>query len=300
MRSRVALLCVLFAAAAFRNEAATRNPADYTRVLLPFTGVTVGANGAWIVEWWFRNPSNRDADAFPLAFGCGLPPPPVNGETPVFVLGSPALPANTTPTCPAGDALPAILVPPAVPLVSEGQGALLYVETAALPQLQISGNLAWRQFGAADRSARLRAIPESQFARGTGSIFAVPVLSANRYAIRIYALPESASDPHVTVSVVELRPFGIPPPQPELAQFETDLGTPKYRLVSCIGPCDLPDVPYAPPVAQLFNLVSTDHDYPPSTVRIDITPRSPQLRWWAVVSATSNTTGEILLYDSTP
>lgn len=302
MRSRFRFLCALVAATALCEPLqAARNPADYTRVLLPFTGVTQGATGVWVSQWWFRNTSSRAADAFPLAFAGGLPPPPINGETPVFYISPPALPANTTPLSPAGDALPSILVPPVVPLISDGAGALLYVETAALLQVQLGGNLSWHSFAGSESTARLRAIPESQFVRGTASIFAVPVRPANRYAIRIYALPESGSDLHVTVTVLEMQPFGFSlPAEPQLARVEADLSTPNHRLVTCLGPCDLPDVPYAPPVVQLFNLVSTDHDYPPSTARIEISPRSPDLRWWAVVSATSNATGEMVLYELSP
>ena len=108
--------------------------------------------------------------------------------------------------------------------------------------------------------------------------------------LRVYALPETVDDAAVTVrwfSITELA--GISP------ESEKPLGTAVVNLTTpdsegfrseCVAPCDVPHVAYKPAVAEM---VITNLPTAPGgpMVRIEIEPSSPNVKWWAVVSATN-------------
>lgn len=292
-----ALAVVLLAATAFAET--PRDPQSYTRLLLPFHASLSTPGGTWFVQWWVRNEGDIAADAFPLATSCGLPPPPGPDGPRVFMRPNPALPAQTTVTCLAGDVLPSFPVPPFVPVVSSSSGALLYVETARKSEVAIGGTVRWLSQSGNGAPVALRAIPQESFIRGTRSIMPIPFASGRRYSLRVYALPESLrSGGRATVRVYDMQPAFVTTPQEQLrATIAIELVMPQSRLLSCLNACDLPSVDYTPATAALFNLFDgSDRTGIPPTYRIEIDPESDDLRWWAVVSAT-DPHNEIVLYE---
>lgn len=276
-----------------------RIPHQYTRLLLPFHASLPTGIGTWSVQWWFRNEGTTPVDAFPLAFRCGLPPPPSPDGPLVFMRGNPALPPATTLTCIAGDVLPSLLSPPFVPVVSAAPGALLYVETASVDQVIVGGSVRWVGMESSAGAAELRAIPEGAFVAGTRSILPVPAIANHRYAVRVYALPETvAASARAVVRVYEMRgALTFTSGEVLIATIPIDLRLPTHRVLPCSNACDVPAVPYAPAIAEVFDVeTGARNPTPNSTLRIEVVPESPSLRWWAVVSATDNTSREVHLY----
>ena len=269
-----------------------RDPQKYTRLLIPFHENVVAVGGGWNVNWWIHNDGDTPADAFPLAVGGGFPPPPVP-DARVFILGAPAIEPHGTPHGIGGDALPAYPAAPVVPVITTGTGAFLYAESARLAQLAIGGSLQFNNRAA----TALHAIPETSFASGTRSILPIPVLTGSRYALRIYALPETAGNPEVTVRIYELQALSLDAGEPLIATIKTSLVTPASHVRPCFEPCDVPGGPFAPASLQIFDLTRRNPSVLLSTVRVEIEPQSPDLRWWAVVSATDNVSQAVTLYE---
>ncbi|MEA2238786.1 MAG: hypothetical protein QOC81_3510 [Thermoanaerobaculia bacterium] len=270
-----------------------RDPQKYTRLLIPFHESVVAVGGVWNVHWWIHNDSDTPTDAFPLAVGGGLPPPPGPEGPRVFILGNPAIVPHGTPHGMNGDALPAYPAAPVVPVITTGTGAFLYAESGHLAQLAIGGSLQFNNGPA----AALHAIPETSFASGTRSILPIPVLTGSRYALRIYALPETAGSPEVTVRIYDMQALSLGGDEPLIAMIQTSLVTPASRVGPCFEPCDVPGGPFAPASLQLFDLARRDPSALFSTLRVEIEPQSPNLRWWAVVSATDNVSQAVTLYE---
>lgn len=297
LAKRIAILSVAAILVAPGNAPASspqpRDPQKCTRLLIPFHEGVVAVVGVWNVNWWIHNDGDTAADAFPLAVGGGLPPPPGPDGPRVFILGNPAIGPHGTPHGTHGDALPAYPAPPVVPVVTTGTGAFLYAESARLAQLVIGGSL---QFNNGPATA-LHAIPETSFASGTRSILPIPLLTGSRYALRIYALPETAGNPRVTVRIYDMQPLSLHDDEPLIATIQTSLIMPASRILPCFEPCDVPGGSFAPASLQLFNLAWRDPSEFFSTLRVEIEPQSPDLRWWAVVSATDNVSGAVTLYE---
>lgn len=296
MIKRLLLMVVMSMALPAAIEAQLRNPAAYDRYLLPVHTITNGAGGRWIVQWWVRNDGDTPADVFPFALGCGLPPPPVPGGPLAFILGYPAVPPATTATCLVGDVLPSFPATGFVP-VRGSVGVFLYLEKSR-PQLSVSGSLAWQP----DRlpmgeAAPLRAVPERAFRIGRGSVFPVPVIAGERYALRIYALPETLGSGDVTVRIYEMQPQFVTRREERLiATFQSAFRLPDASLFPCTG-CDVPPVQLAPAILELFDLpVPPAGSVLQSPMRVEITPASPNVRWWAVLSATENLTHRVKLF----
>lgn len=286
------LLLLLSAAWMAPASAQVRDPSDYQRVLLPFQAPVPAFRGTWQVSWWLRNDGLLPVDVFPLA--CLVLPPPANFA--ITITERPALPAQATPACYAGDALPTFLIPPSVP-VRESIGAFLYVEKDAT-QLAIAGSLAWEAGTDRAEPAPLQAIPEAAFRSGTGSVLPVPVAQDTRYALRVYALPETLDVRRVTVRIFEMQPQLEPDPRERpIAEIHGELRPQTGVLAPCFGACQVPDVPLAPAIYQRFDLpVPPRGDVFQSPMRIEIAPGSPEIRWWAVVSATDNRTQQVRLF----
>ena len=270
-----------------------RDPQKYTRLLIPFHEPVAAVAGVWNVNWWVHNDGDTPADAFPLAVGGGLPPPPGPDGPRVLILGNPAIGPHGTPHGTYGDALPAYPAAPVVPVVTTGTGAFLYAESARLAQLVIGGSL---QFNNGPATA-LHAIPETSFAIGTRNILPIPLLTGWRYALRIYALPETAGNPRVTVRIYDMQALSLHDDEPLIATIQTSLVMPASRVLPCFEPCDVPGVSFAPASLQLFDLARRDPTAFFSTLRVEIEPQSPDLRWWAVVSATDNVSEAVTLYE---
>lgn len=70
-----------------------------------------------------------------------------------------------------------------------------------------------------------------------------------------------------------------------------------FSLAPCLEPCDVPDVPLAPAIYQLFDVPRPARDPElQSPMRVEISPASPNVRWWAMVSVTDNATQRIRLF----
>lgn len=269
---------------------AARDPANYDRVLLPFSGSTSGVGGSWFAQWWIRNDGDTVADVFPLALFCGLCPRAFH----LSIAGP--IPPHTTPMYFPGDVLPGPLAPVGTAVTGTPPGVLLYIERGKVDQLAITAFLGRFTFAGSQRrsvSSALRAVHENRFRRGRQSIF-LPILPDTRTMLRIYALPETVDDPAVSVrwaTVSEMSSLGPPP-----LNGETPLGTASLRLITpdsegfrseCAAPCDVPHAAYKPAVAEMtiFNLPTTVAASP--VVRVEIEPASPNVRWWAIVSVTN-------------
>ena len=283
---RLIVILLLAASSAF---AAHRDPAGYDRVLLPFSGFTSGVGGSWFAQWWFRNDGDTDVDVFPLARSCGFCPPAFR----LSIVG--AIPPHTTPMYFPGDVLPGPLVPLSIPVAASPPGVFLYLERGKAAQLAITGFLGRFTFSGSQRrsvSSALHAVPENRFRRGRQSIF-VPLAAGSRYTLRVFALPESVDNAAVTVrsfTVPEIAGFPAIGGETLTATAVLDLTTPSSEgfRSGCAGECDVPHVAYKPAVAESAILNAPFQQVPlPTLMRIEIEPASPNVKWWAVVSATS-------------
>ena len=291
-RTLFALLAVIAVADAGGQD---RRPSQYDRLLLPVHQSVAGDEGIWRVQWWVRNEGDVPVDVFPLALGCGLPGP---GPDPaVFILRRPAVPPNHTVSCLAGDALPSFVVPPHVP-VRGSVGAFLYVEKSE-NRLSVSGSVGWESPAQGPDPEHLQAVSETAFHRGTASVLPVPIAPNTRYALRVYALPETVDARAITIRLYEIQPDGVVRPEERLiATIAGELRLQDPSLAPCFQPCDIPDVPLAPAVYQLFDLPRPERHLFQSPMRVEISPASPNVRWWAMVSASHNSTQRIRLFSS--
>jgi len=292
------ILFALFAVVTVVDAGAQdRQPSQYERLLLPVHQSVAGAQGSWRVQWWVRNDGDGPVDVFPLALGCGLPGP---GPDPaVHILRRPAIPANHTISCLAGDALPSFVSPPHVP-VRGSVGAFLYLEKGA-DRLNVSGAVGWVSRDVSPEPEHLQAISETVFHRGAASILPVPISLNARYALRVYALPETVDAHAITIRFYEIQPNGVVAPEERLlATISGEFELQAPSLAPCRQPCDIPDVPLAPAIYQLFDLPRPAKHVFQSPMRVEISPVSPNVRWWAMVSATDNSTQSIRLFPSGP
>ena len=292
MRRLFVLACLLVVMSA---AGATRDPAQYTRYLLPVYGYTQAPPFAvWAAAWWFRNDGDTAADLFPIA---SIAQPPLGPEPMIYIFAAPSLPAHDTPSTPAGDALPTWVNPPFIPTQSDGPGRFLYLEKTKTSAVKIAGSLQWLDRDYSATPTPLHASPEEAFLRGTRSIFPVPRNDGSRYALRLYALPETLGSGDVTVRVYEMQqPYAIEMGNHLLGSVSARLQPANASLLPCVV-CGVPDVTLAPAGAQIFALpIGTDRRSP-STFRFEIEPASPELRWWAVVSVTNNETQQVSLFE---
>lgn len=294
---RLILLAVFAELAAAGAGAQNRAPSEYDRLLLPVHQSVAGAQGTWRVQWWARNEADVPVDAFPLALGCGLPGP---GPDPaVFILRRPAVPPNHTISCLAGDSRPSFVVPPHIP-VRGSVGAFLYVEKGD-NRLNVSGSIGWESRDGGSDPEHLQAVSEAAFHRGEASVLPIPINPNTRYAVRVYALPETVDARAITIRVYEMQPDGLVRPEERLvATIGGELELQRPSLAPCFQPCDIPDVPLAPGIYQLFDLPRPEKHQFQSPMRVEISPASPNVRWWAMVSATENSTQGIRLFPSGP
>jgi hypothetical protein len=272
--------------------AQARRPSEYDRLLLPLHQSVAGAEGRWRVEWWLRNDGELPVDAFPLTFGYTFPKP--EPDPGVWILKRPALRPNVTLSILAGDVRPSFPVPPYVP-VRGSVGAFLYVQKDH-DGLNVSGVVGWQSRSGNVDAQHLAAIPEASFHRGSASIHPVPIVANTRYTLRIYALPETVDSGAITIRFFEMQPQDVPRPEERLvATIVGELEPQKPSLEPCLDPCDVPDVPLAPAIYQLFDVPRPDPELQ-SPMRVEISPASPNVRWWAMVSVTDNATQRVRLF----
>ena len=291
------VLALLLIVLALQARAQQRVAADYIRVLLPVHRSVSTPQGTWFAQLWFRNEGDVPADVFPLAARGGLPPPPLPGGPSMSLLARPSLPAQRTVTFPASDALPSVMIPPLVPVESDGVGAFVYVERARAQRIAIGGSLQWVGVGSNAQESALRAVRETDFLSGERNIIGVPVVQGKRYALRVYALPETlTASPLVRVRVYDMAAPSIDGNERLLLERVIELRVPPSRFRRCDNVCDLPDVPYVPAVAELFDLATMSTFWQPN-IRIEIAPESPQVRWWGIVSSTDNLTNSVAIFE---
>lgn len=272
---------------------AQRNPAAYTRRLLPFYGFTAAG---WSADWWFLNDGEAAADVFPLAFG-GFSPP---GQT--WVIPAPALPPHAVLLGGGGDVLPSRYGTASLPFSSSTPGVFVFVERSAATRVRIGGELRWSSIE--DRSAApVQAVPEEQFFTGVRSVLPIRTVNNTRYSIRLFALPESIANPRFTVRVFDMQPIptsGSWSPHEELLWSASGaVSVPVNGRLACSG-CDFPEAAYRPALAEFFNVPAIPAHHYATTIRIEISPESPDLRYWAVVSATDNLSNRVQLYTIAP
>ncbi|HEU4521194.1 MAG TPA: hypothetical protein VFT12_04270 [Thermoanaerobaculia bacterium] len=270
----------------------TRRAADYDRLLLPFHTAVPSGGGSWFVQWWVRNDGADPVDVFPLAYECGLPPP----EPGVSIASYPAVPPRRTLACLAGDALPSVPVPPFIP-IRNSTGAFLFVERNR-QELSVAGSITWFSPAGAGEPAHLNAVPAASFQGGTASILPVSLEANTRYAIRVYALPETVDATSVTVNIFDLQPRPVfSADERFIATFTSDFRFQAPALPPCRGTCDVPEVELAPAIVEFLNFPLPELQGSAATpLRVEIAPSSPNVRWWAVVSATDNDTQRVRLF----
>jgi hypothetical protein len=293
LRSAIFALLLLSTA---QVSLAQRDPLKYTRYLLPFHGPTQGAGGAWIAEWWFRNEGPTAADVFPLTFGCFCPV----GYT--VLRGAPAIPPQTTLLGYGGDTLPVpFYVPPGPALKTNTPGAFVYVETARRADVKVQGQI-WWSGDRALQAVHMNAIPEDQFVTGTRSVMPVKANANTRYSVRIYALPETTTNSRVNITVYEMQPVaGFVNPVPAenlLTSILTEVKIIPDDRFFC-DPCDLPQIPLRAALAEVFNINAIPPTGGGRSVRFEIRPEGAGLKYWAVVSATDNSTNNLQVYELT-
>lgn len=176
-------------------------------------------------------------------------------------------------------------------------GAFLYIEKGQ-NELTVSGTVGWEPSLETVAHPQLQAIPESAFRYGTGSILPVPIASDTRYALRVYALPETLGSSGIVIRFFEMQPQFSPRSEEELiATVSGAFAEQDASLPPCVGSCDVPLVTLAPAIYQMFELPKPERGFRfQSPMRVEISPESPHVRWWAVVSATDDLTQRVLLF----
>ncbi len=295
--ARSALVLFFLASTVALAEGPIGAAPEYDRFLLPFHASVPAFDGFWRVQWWLRNDGDAPVDAFPVALNCGLPPPPTPLGPPVFIVPPPAVGAHSTLSCLQGDALPSFPIPGSIP-VRDSVGAFLYVEKAR-EQMSVSGSVVWQGGVESVEPAQLRAVPDSAFRKGAASILPIAVAPNARYAIRVYALPETLDAKELTIRVFEMQPQPTFRPEERLiTTISGELAVPEASLPPCRGRCDLPEVALAPAIYQFFGLPIPERGFQfQSPMRVEISPESPNVRWWALVTATNNMTQQIQLFE---
>lgn len=294
--ARSALVFFFLASTIALAEGPVGGTPRYDRFLLPFHASVPAFTGFWRVQWWLRNDGDAPVDAFPVALQCGLPPPPTPEGPPVTIVPSPAVGARSTLSCLQGDVLPSFPIPGFIP-VRDSVGAFLYVEKAR-EQLTVSGSVVWHTGWESAEATQLQAVPDSAFRTGTASILPITVAPNARYAVRVYALPETLDTKELTIRVFEMQPQEVFMPRERLiATISGELAVQQASLPPCRGRCDLPDVALAPAIYQFFGLPTPERGFQfQSPMRVEISPESPNVRWWALVTATDNLTQQIQLF----
>jgi len=283
----------LFVAATLRAE--ERILSNYEKVLLPvYTDgrTSPGMGGSlWRTEFWIRNEGDRPVDAFPLSPEC---------LTSAFcyqnMRGYPALSPHATD-------FHAYLTHSGFVgvLESDTPGVFLWVEKGRREDLNISLRLFEETTSSDSRVTRLPVIPESEFFDRSRSIIAIHAKPPSRMALRIYDM-DSRAGARVRIRIAETSGHWDQSPQfvtDVYLEDELEFQHPEIDSCSFLYGCP-PGALYRPGYIQIVDLftrypalrdVSPGHGF-----SIEVTPVTPGLRTWALVSVTEAESNDVANY----
>lgn len=279
-----------------RNERAR-----YEKFLVPlYTDVTTGAHGAaWQTRLLMRNDGAQPLDVFPLRRDC------FSTSTCFRTLrGHPSFPPSTTGISPldlqplrAGDS------------DSSSPGLLLYVERAGADDLSAQLHVADTTRRPVTIGTRVPVVRERDAFTKEVSIVGVPIAEGTRATLRIYDF-DARADAAVRIRISDTSQRyengRIIPPRGILAEDVLEFAHDPARddCVFDFTPCP-EGYNYQPGTIQIGDLLAEYPQLfqvlPPTTgvehgIRIEITPLTPGLRYWPMVSVTENATSFVTLY----
>ena len=159
-------------------------------------------------------------------------------------------------------------------------GLMVYVEKPHSPSIHFDLQLYELSRG---NSVELPVIRESDFRTSTIILPDVPVIENHRIALRIYDGDYSDSD---RIVVVRVFPYGS---NNLIAQSEFELQRPFPQ-----NPLQLSVWPGYASITDLVGAFPALGDF--ESIRIEVEPLTPNLRFWAFASVTSNTTQRVRLF----
>ncbi len=266
------IIFILTAIAAPLAAAGERDPANYSRVLLPVLSQP-GAGVFWQANLWIRNDGAEAVDAFPLFFS--ITHRIVEPNQPVV---APAIAAHST----GAFVDPFIgfdIQPYHVALTNSGAGAILFVEKRGLPTVRFQYLLSGSPI------VQLPVVPEEKFSEGELTLIPIAVDANHRYLLRIYDI-DSKPDSLVHLEIYQL--FGTI--EVGVSARDVSLTVPAGTAWCPGGPC-WPDVQFLPGYAAVPLTLPTE-----KPIAIHLRPRTAGLRIWAFVSATDNRTQAVTIF----
>jgi hypothetical protein len=278
---------VLFLLLSPLTLAQQRDPAKYTKFLVPMSGNLQGVNAQWIASLVMRNEGPLPLDAFPLQTDCfccsaclGL------RSYPAFAPGQ------------DGFGMYAGLPGGFNSVVPSLQGYFLYVETVAAGQFNAHLEVADRLKNP-QHSTTLPVVAEGDFLTGRRSIIGVPVTSS-RVSVRVY---QSSPDSNATIAI-RIFEFGPPAsansPAALLSQrdfqfafdAQTDTCMPVFNCPAAVYHPGYVEIPFLPAV---FPEVAENRSFF-HLVRLEFEPRSPTEKYWPLVTVTDAATNDVQVF----
>lgn len=259
MRKAAAVIAAFFVSlAAFAAAPSVTDRSKYEQVLVPviFLQVMSGANGSlWQTEFAGRNGAATDVAAFQTA-GDGIEP---------TVLAS----GQTFHLRPRRD-----YQNPANP------GVFIYVEKERAAAVSFSLRL--RELSVQPEDfVELPVVRERDFSSTTTQFLDVPTNTATRAHLRIYGASSTNGGGNLIV---------------RLFDGDTKLYEQNVTLTPAGGAATLPSdsaFPNNPAYAELTNLRQLPNVGAHTTIRVEIEPVSPGLRYWSFISVTNNVTQRV-------
>lgn len=270
-RIRFVLAMVLATGTLMAGSAASGQERTFTRFLLPFYvsnfNPAPGAYGSrWGAETMLHYAGSEDALMVPLPF--------------CFV------------TCPSWHVLApgGAPFPVGVQILSAEPAIFIHVDSRYASFVTFSSRI--RDLSRMTESAgtNVPVIREDQFFARPLLLLNVPIDTAFRNALRVYALPDVASPE------VEVRYFRHPAP----GRVDLNLVLLRSERVSLrttpgvFGGLDV-ELDKYPSMAERGNLQDLPEFAGEEAIWMEITPVTPGLRFWAFVSVTNNTTQEVTI-----
>lgn len=177
------------------------------------------------------------------------------------------------------------------PVHSPVSSRVLYLERGAIEKLHVNLRLSklFRETGEVRFAAEIPVIRQAALLRGTTQLVRVPMADNTRQMLRIMD-PDRRGDGRVRVRILldDLESS----PSPLLYEIEVTLAIPDVG--SSGYHADDPSFPGYAQLADLRGLLG-DKVTPSSHIRVEVTPLTNGLRYWAFVSVTDNTTQEVML-----
>lgn len=241
-------------------------PSDYERVLVPISGTYPGAfNSTWMTELFVHNSGDGSvflSQAVPESdhFGCLLCPVT---DVPGYVLAS----AHASVLDFTNHPSPGLLVLVSPKPLREAVHFDLLVRNTALPRGE------W--------GAEIPVVREDQFRTGATELMNIPLDSRYRSMLRIYDVDNIQDGSDTTVLVRRYLRHSLSETlidETKLAIHETAGGGGQFPLY---------------PGYEAWSGINSDLPSSGDTMRIEIEPLTPGLRYWAFVSVTNNDTQSV-------